>query len=30
MRDKESFKTFMVGLGEIFNKEISQVLMDIY
>ena len=30
MKDKEAFKRYMLGLGEVFNREISQILMDIY
>ena len=30
MKNKEIFKNFMIGLGEIFDKAISPTLMDIY
>jgi uncharacterized protein DUF6475 len=30
MKDKIKFKEFMVGLGELYDKEISRVLLDIY
>ena len=30
MKNQELFKNFMAGLGEVFGKEISDILFDIY
>ncbi len=30
MRDRKLFNNFMAGLGEIFDKEMSEILLDIY